>query len=344
MHSVKIKKPGISDKCVELVVLPVSGGHFINQVALITLLCDNGFKPEIVLGSSGGVVSAYVGLCGDWKTNGIMRVMDDMCSNIFVSSWWGKNMSFMPSGVIGIFKGAIYNHGKGSYELISSYLNSDSITRCEIWAGSYNKDSDIATMFCNKSKETSYIKYNREIQSMPVKIEYLNGDVKKITTSIYASSSIPALLPPIEIDGCNYYDGGLLNASPLMPLSDYLPNCLKIIYISSFDMEKGKADLVDCSNIIKIGIGSVDKTVTGLCIADRIFALRLVMKCSEMKYRYLSDIKEALRIYKKSEKAVLELFPTEDLEVNITDFDCKNSIPIIQKIRHNYGIRLWWEN
>ncbi len=344
MSRIKVttRKPGTSDECVELTILPVSGGHFVNQVALISLLCDHGYTPNILLGSSGGVVAAYIGLCADWRYIGILRVMKDISSDLFVKSWWGTNFNLLPSGVIGVFKGALFNHGKGSDELLEKYLTPDSIARCEIWAGTYNKDTGIAGMFCNKSYQDAYVKSKYENRSMPVTINYLNGDIEKTSRSVYASSCIPALLPAIEIDNESYYDGGLTSASPLFPLSDYLPNCLKIIYISSFDLEKGKADLVDCSNIIQIGIGSIAETVTGLCMADRIFAVRLVMKCSKMKYTYLEDIDKALRIYQHSERAVMELFPREDHQVNITKFDYKDTIPIIEKIRKSYGIRLWW--
>lgn len=343
MDGVKVKNPGISDECIELTVLPVSGGHFVNQVALLSLLCDNGYKPKILLGSSGGVVTAYIGLCADWKYSGIMRVMKNVSSDIFVSSWWGKTLGpYIPSGTIGIFKGALFKHGKGAGSLLEKYLTPDSTVRSEIWAGTYNKDTGVAAMFCNRSYEKSYIKSQDDNPSMPIMIKYLDGNINDIALSTYASSCIPAFLPPVEIDGDKYYDGGLVSASPLIPLSDSLPNCLKIIYISSFDVEEGKADMVDCSNIIQIGLGTVGKTVTGLCMADRIFAVRLVMKSTKMHFTYLHDIKEALKIYKFAERAVLELYPRKDLQVNITNFDSRDTIPIIKEIRENYGIRLWW--
>jgi len=342
-YAVTTKSPGVSDQCIELTILPVSGGHFVNQVALISLLCDHNYKPKLLLGSSGGAIAAYIGLCADWKYNGILRVMEDISSELFVKSWWGTTLGpHIPSGVIGIFKGAIYKHGKGADEVLKKYLTPDSVTRCEIWAGTYNKDTGTAGMFCNKSYEKSYVKSDDSIPSMPTTINYLNGNIDNVSKSIYASSCIPTLLPAVDIGGEKYFDGGLVSASPLFPLSDYLPNCLKIFYISSFNMEKEKADLVDCSNIIQIGMGSMAEAVTGLCMADRIFAVRLVMKCDKMHYTYLENIGEALDIYRKSERAVMELFPREDRQVNITKFDSKDSIPIIERIRIRYGIRLWW--
>tara|TARA_R100000750_G_scaffold62420_1_gene56126 strand:+ start:672 stop:1706 length:1035 start_codon:yes stop_codon:yes gene_type:complete len=332
-----------AEGCIELTILPVSGGHFVNQIALISLLCDKGYRPKLILGSSGGAISAYIGLCADWKYNGILRVLEDISSELFVKSWWGNKLGpYIPSGIIGIFKGALFKHGSGAEHLFDKYLTTDSVTRCEIWCGTYNKDTGTAGMFCNRSYEKSYVKSGDSNPPMPTTINYLDGDLEKISKSVYASSCIPTLLPSIEIDGEKYYDGGLVSASPLFPLSDCLPDCLKIIYISSFDMEKEKADLVDCSNIIQIGIGSIAETVTGLCMADRIFAVRLAMKCTKVHYVYLEDIDEACMIYRNAEKAVMELFPLVDQQVNITKFDHIEAIKSINIIRQNYGIRLWW--
>lgn len=61
------------------------------------------------------------------------------------------------SGFIGVFKGALYNHGTGSNELINKYLTSDSVTRSEIWVGTYNKDTGYAGMFCNRGFDNAYI-------------------------------------------------------------------------------------------------------------------------------------------------------------------------------------------
>lgn len=336
----------LSKCCAELTILPVSGGHFINQVALLTLLCEHGYNPKLLLGSSGGAITAYLGLCGNWTHNGILRVLEDLSSDIFISSWWKEGLfanNFLPSGFIGVFKGALYNHGTGSNDLIKKYLTRDSITRCEIWVGTYNKDTGSAGMFCNRNHESAYIRSGDDRNSMGnTTIKYLDGHLDDISKAIYASSCIPTLIPPIEIDNEKHWDGGLMSASPLIPLSDYLPDCLKIIYINSFNMEDTKADMVDCTNIIKLGIGSIANTVTGLCIADKIFAVRLVMKCDKMHFNTYDNMTDAVATYRSASKAVMELFPKRDLQVDITNFDSKKCVGIINEIRANYGIRLWW--
>jgi predicted acylesterase/phospholipase RssA len=339
----KIIKPGISDDCVEISVLPVSGGYFINQVALLSVICDYGYKPNILLGSSGGAITAYVGLCADWNTNGIYRVMGDMSSDIFVRSWWGPFFGkFLPSEAIGIFKNAFYKHGEGSGRMMKRYLTPASATRSEIWCGTYNKSTGNAEFFCNRCYRDSYVKDRGDDCAIPTIMRYADGDIDKMTLATYASSCIPTLLPSVKIDNYEYYDGGLRAASPLIPLAHYLPQCLKIVYFSSFNMEDSKTDLTDCSNIIGIGISAVTETVTGLSIADREFAIRLVMKCCEMNYKVFTDIEEPLKIYRRAAKAVMELYPKEGHQLNIKGFDPKTAIGYIKRIRKNYGVRLWW--
>ena len=76
--------------------LPVSGGKLVSQLALLQETYDarvasmNGkicgyysYAPHIVLGSSGGNVSAFIGQASDWTSNGIERNAQHINSNLF---------------------------------------------------------------------------------------------------------------------------------------------------------------------------------------------------------------------------------------------------------------------
>lgn len=331
------------EECIEITVIPVSGSSFANQIGIISLLCDHGFRPKLVLASSGGGVAAYTGLCGDWKSDGIRRVVHDLSSDLFLSSWWGKNTGkYFHSGVIGIFKESLYNNGSGRSELLHKYLSKVSLNSCEIWLGTYNKDLGSAEMMCNRSYKDSYVKSEDDIPSIPTKIRYLDCDIDNVAKSIAASACIPTIVPPIEIDGSKYYDGGLLYSSPFIPLCDYLPKCLKIIYISSFDMEKDKSDLADCRNIIKLGIGSIHETITGLLITDKTFAIQMVTNCSIMHNSTFDNIEEALAIYRQADQAVMEIYPTKEQKVDILNFTSEDVLRAIDVVRETASARIWW--
>jgi NTE family protein len=59
--------------------------------------------------------------------------------------------------------------------------------------------------------------------------EYTCFEKGPIISAIVASSSIPILFPPVEIDGDHYVDGGLLNNFPVEPLYG---NCRRIIGVN----------------------------------------------------------------------------------------------------------------
>src|SRR6056297_3966536 len=67
------------------------------------------------------------------------------------------------------------------------------------------------------------------------KIEYLSqGNVVK---AVQASSSIPIIFSPVEINGQLYVDGGLLDNVPIKPLQE---KCDKIIAVEIMPIEKVK--------------------------------------------------------------------------------------------------------
>ena len=74
-------------------------------------------------------------------------------------------------------------------------------------------------------------------------MEYRNrGPLGK---TVLASSSIPALFSPVEIDGCSYADGGLLNNIPVEPLVGL---CSKIIVSNISPLQKP----VQISSLIQV--------------------------------------------------------------------------------------------
>jgi len=50
--------------------------------------------------------------------------------------------------------------------------------------------------------------------------EYVRFDKGDLITAVKASSSIPVVFPPVEIDGHQYLDGGIINNFPIEPLED----------------------------------------------------------------------------------------------------------------------------
>lgn len=212
--------------------LPISGGCFVSQLGLLCevfnaiKLNNNGevkgclnYQPNLVLCSSGGNVAAYVGLAGDWSEAGILRVARELKSEIFVKSWFPKDLSFIPSWFLTFVTGTLYRKGSGGVELFHQIFNSNTVQRVEIWTGTYDKNNRKAQFFCNLSRGNSMIDpdifsgYRDRYDSMP--LEFLNGNLTQLAHSTNASAAIPVLVSHQKINENDYADGGVIYPSPL---------------------------------------------------------------------------------------------------------------------------------
>ena len=217
-------------------VLPISGGALVSHLALLQELYDariksmNGIKrgyfsysPHIVMGSSGGNVSAFIGQASDWTSHGIERNVGYLNSNLFLKKWVPEEYSTVPDIPFAVLKGSLFNQGIGAKKLFNLIFTSSTIQRSELWLGSYDIKNKKAQFFCNKNQSDSYISepfFNEEqslYYAMPLK--FVNGDIDKLSDICIASSTIPAIVPSKEIDGLLYADGGVMYPSPVSVLN-----------------------------------------------------------------------------------------------------------------------------
>ena len=129
----------------KLLVLPVSGGAFPLQLALIAELSNpihhinKNIEPDLVMASSGGNVAAYISLAAQWDGNKISDIAKNLHSSMFIQSWWPSYLKFMPSWMIGYFKGSLYCNGSGATELFEKMFTPETIAKTEIWTGTLNR-------------------------------------------------------------------------------------------------------------------------------------------------------------------------------------------------------------
>lgn len=232
------------DKILEVYILPVSGGGFPAQLQQLIYYADekqiatnttdeNGnyleYTPDICLGTSGGNVSSYIGLSGNWTEGGIKRVVKTLNSDMFSQTWWPGPMGFMPTWILGIFEGAVFKPGYGPSHLLKAFSDSRSIQEVEIWTGTFNKTQKRSSFFCNKKLEDSYISSTTYspflFKTMP--LVYMEGDIDFISKVAVASASVPILFKPVEIEGEEYIDGGVTYSSPLTVMQEEIYNIMK---------------------------------------------------------------------------------------------------------------------
>lgn len=282
-----------------LFVLPVSGGAFPNQIALMAELASVGVRPDLVVGSSGGNVAGYIGLAADWSPYAMERISALLNSKLFARSWWPWPLSGIPSVLAGYFLGTVYRAGEGALELFRSIFTPQTIGGTEIWTGTLNRTTRRPQFFCNRRREESCLDPKtfdpRLLNCMP--LTFLNEDIEKISKVCLASASIPILVPEQIIDNHYHTDGGTAFASPLTALQSQIiaaacGESLHIDYISSYDMEGQAMEEIDHTaeengnerpyrNLYEHGSLTANEMVRSLCLMDRLTALEM-LRCGSV--------------------------------------------------------------
>jgi predicted acylesterase/phospholipase RssA len=235
----------------ELYSLPVSGGGFPAQLQQLIYIYNERQKatdtnenignyleytPDICIGSSGGNVSSYIALSGNWSEGGIKRVVKTLNSKMFSQTWWPGPLGFLPTWVLGIFEGAIFKPGYGPSRLLKAFSDDQSIQDVEVWSGTFNKTQKRTQLFCNKRKEDCYItEYYNTFTFKTMPLTYMDGDIDYISRVAVASASVPVLFKPVTIhtqytpEGTEdeFIDGGVTYQSPLTPLQDKIYSILR---------------------------------------------------------------------------------------------------------------------
>src|SRR5258708_2035167 len=141
----------------QVIVLPGSGKDFTQQLAILQHLCEIDYIPSLLLGSSGGNLSAYIAVAADFKSNRIELLARELKSHFFAVEW----STVKPiANIIGFFNGNAFNTGYGLSEFMHTYFIPKLITKYEIWTGCFNQDLQKFRLFCNKSKDESIIDCN----------------------------------------------------------------------------------------------------------------------------------------------------------------------------------------
>lgn len=329
--------------------LPISGGGFVAQLAGLQHLSQIGIKPNVCLASSGGNVATYIGAASDWHWASIQRIATSMNQTLFANSW-----STIPaiSFIIGYFKGSFFDYGTGVYQFLNNIFNKDTIQKYEIWTGTYDKKQQKAQLFCNKSTSSLPIKHIDLNLTQSLTPIYCDGDIGLISKASLASASIPGLVPPQIIDGVSYVDGGVGSASPLTVMQEAIlyeskkVGKLHIVYINSVNLNQPPIQS-NTVNVIDTWKQAASDLIRSQTVVDRLSAYELLransgeihsvtFKCT---YNNLLKIKE---IYEHANHSLLEFYPINTYEINITQFNGEDILREITGAYEDCECRFWW--
>lgn len=334
-----------------VLVLPVSGGGFVSQLAILQHLCESDFIPDLTLSSSGGNVAAYVAAAANWKWPSIERISRELTQDLFARPW---NSVSSIALVMGYFEGNVYNKGSGVHDFLSRHFTSDTITKYEIWTGTYNKDRQKARLFCNRAKESSIVDVLCIDHDLTQSMEpiFTNGNIGLIAKAGIASASIPAIVPAEIIEGESYIDGGIAGASPLIimqePILKYIQDnktSLHIVYVNSVDLSSSYQK--PCHNVLDTWRQATHDLVRSQTVIDRLAGYEL-LRCqpgSMNKEEFICNYENMERvkiIQSKVPYSMLEIYPTEHCDINIVSFSGEDVIAAIKKAYDKCRCRLWW--
>ena len=190
-------------------VLPGGGGKGAYQIGVFKALEELGIKKHIkyVSGTSIGSLNSLLFMQGDliiaeevWKNISSEKILPtdniDLMKRGLMLSFGAKNLNFIKKHMPSALQSGNLSR-EGLLEISDKYLNSEKM--CSSGIVNYATCTDI------ESLKAEYFKYDVN------NIE----EVKKI---FLATSALPAIYEPEEINGKYYIDGGLVNNIPIQPL------------------------------------------------------------------------------------------------------------------------------
>lgn len=335
----------------KLLILPISGGSFVVQLAIIEKLCEVSYLPDLSLGSSGGNVTAYISAAADWKKNSIRRVAKELKQEYFARPWTNlSNLSY----IVGFFQGNLYQQGIGVEAYLNRYFTSKTIQRYEIWTGTYNVNRKRVRVFSNRSKEDSILSKIFVDRNLTQSLEpvFLEGNIEKISNAGLASASIPGVIPPTKIENESYVDGGVATSSPLTLLQDSLHHYitekeenLHMIYVSSVDISQ--LENVPSYNLFDTWKQATDNLLRYQTVVDRLSAYNLLAYGNrEVEYCKFPCTKKNLeRIFQLGvhlSRYLLEIYPTIHVEIELSDITGENILTAMDKVEGKLYCNFWW--
>jgi predicted acylesterase/phospholipase RssA len=364
----------------KIIVCPISGGGFPVQLGILSLLCDVKYKPDLALASSGGNVATYVTIAAQWSSQHIKRLIKSLDSNFFIKSWTHDSLlSFIPSWTIGFFKESFFNYSHNGINFFQEHLTPKLVQDIEVWTGTVECNQKRAQLFCNRDEKKSCISCmgviattnnsgiteHKDVKDVKSHVDtklygclepiYLNGDLKLIAQAALASASIPTMVPPQNIKGKLYSDGGVTHASPLTIMKDAINNLeelhnpgLHITYINSFDLEK--TDPVSPNYMTSVHNGKITmlEMVQNFCVQDRISGIDLIRHPDIKMYSKVGDIKDTKDLLLienhrlKARRTMIEYYPNDNTAIDLKSFKSNDVDKLYENIRKGFKYRLWW--
>ena len=215
----------------EIVCSPISGGYFVSQLSILTLILEAREKSPVVektfmdlyFGASGGGLANILSSYFYKDRESILRVIQFLDSDLFVKNWWKGKTSFIDSKIVSIFGKTFFQEGSGANHLFEELEKSQNRRDLELWFLTFNIDTNKPAISCTRKREDSRFS-GLTVEDLEDHhcddVIFLNNDIQNIVRTALASASIPVLKDGVEINGNKYVDGGVANTTPFCYFTD----------------------------------------------------------------------------------------------------------------------------
>ena len=202
------KKIRPKNKKITALVLQGGGALGAYEYGVIKALYENSdFNPDIVCGVSiGGFSAAVIGGAKDGPVEGLTQLW-----NLFTA----QKMPFVPHSTQ-VLMSASYNSGMYAPNY-SGFAKPMSMTNIFDTTPLYHTLNTIIDFDKLNSNDSPNVIIGATNVELGTGVEFNNRKMEIGVKHIVSSGSLPPSFPMVEIDGYNYWDGGLFSNTPLKP-------------------------------------------------------------------------------------------------------------------------------
>lgn len=317
----------------DMLICSVSGGSFISQIAGLHCLLKTGYKPDVMLGASGGAITISCLTYSQMKCEKIPIFLGFLSSKMFVDEW----LKPFPWWAIGPFQGSAYRHTYGSIKMINSCFYPYHLDLYETWILTYNQTKHQPHLFTNRAE-------NGRLKPQLAIVTPFNENLDLYGRALLASSCIPGILPSVEINGEMHIDGGAYASSPISLVSANLQKekSLHIIFLTGADAENTKEEQEGVKlTIIDVTTTCVDALYRNSVRRDRITCQNLLAHYGELIEIKNYTLEEAMNDRKNYPASLIEIYPDVTRDIDITSFEPNDGIKLFNQQKEIIKCRYW---
>ncbi len=316
--------------------LPISGGSFHVQTFLcLELIKSECIKPDVILGISGGCINAFLLCASNWNYEKTLEILNKFSSKLYCKG-----------SILGaLFRSTLFDKGEGLNELFNELFENNSITEIEILSLKTKYETLYGEISCNKDRSCLNIDRLLNTNNRITDVVYRCGNKELLIMDCLSSCSLPGIIPPVNINGENFIDGGMIYTTLTTPIIKLLPENFHINFISPYDLDGVKEHNQFSNNVIDNIMYGINNVMLGALYSERLNLINSISKnanCEEGKCS-IEKLKEINISRNKYSRTLLELYPNKYLSLNITNFtnsDINNHYN--EFINEGYSYRFWY--